>query len=111
MNTVLKLVVGLVVPGFVLAGCTTATEIKSTSTASATAEAVDCDSPEVDPLTLLGDASLNSFLATCPTDKTTPEIASAALGDRLCCWLLDKPSSSSREVSTSRLVELWLFPE
>lgn len=85
MNTVLKLVVGLVVPGLVLAGCATATEIQSTPTTktaaeeSAEPEVVDCDSPEVDPLTLLGDASMNSFHATCPTDKTTPEIALAAL--------------------------------
>ena len=85
MNTVLKLLVGLVVPVLALTGCTATPEVQAAPTTSVAAaessepEVVSCDPPEVDPLTLLGDASMNSFLATCPTDKTTPEIALAAL--------------------------------
>jgi M6 family metalloprotease-like protein len=39
----------------------------------------DCDSPEVDPLTEVADPEWNSYLPSCPTDRTAPEPALQAM--------------------------------
>jgi M6 family metalloprotease-like protein len=108
MKLISKLVAGLVVPVLILAGCASGEDVEiasptpeATSTQDAAVDQVveDCDTPEVDQMGLAPNANWNEFLATCPTDKTTPEPALTAVSfsnDLEPCMLLEDNADRRR---------------